>query len=138
MNRSEHRPVTITIDREHLDALCQNTEWSLRFAELYEAGDPVEDVPVWTTIAQLRAELELEPLAEEDLPQPQEWVPDFAANADIDVEQNIKLRGERRRFEKLTYKLARTLKISGAAVQLADTPLELLEMVLVRVEGGER
>lgn len=124
MNHSEHHPVTITIDREHLDALCQNTEWSLRFAELYEDGDPVEEVPVWATIAQLRTELDLEPLAADDLPQPQEWVPDFAAA--VDQEENVKLRTEIQMLKMAIWRLAIELGLADAAKVDALDALRLL------------
>jgi hypothetical protein len=51
--------VTITLDLDHLEAILENCEWSLRFAEAFERGDPLKDVPLWPTVEKVRVELGL-------------------------------------------------------------------------------
>lgn len=73
MSDDEQQPVTITLPREHLAAIVENAEWSLRFAELYEEGDALEDVPLWPTIDRLYREHRLERLPVDCRPKPDEW-----------------------------------------------------------------
>jgi hypothetical protein len=69
MSSSHNKEATITVDRDHLEAILENCEFSVRFAEAFLAGDPLDRVPLWATVVRIREELgfPLDPLAPEPL-----------------------------------------------------------------------
>jgi hypothetical protein len=61
--------VSIRVEQDHLEAILENAEWSLRFAEAFERGDPLGQVPRWPTVEEIRRELGFsnDPLSPEPL-----------------------------------------------------------------------
>lgn len=115
-------PVTLTVTHEQLDAILQSVEWSLRFAELYEGGDKLEDVPLWPVIDRLYEEHAAERLPEDCRPgaPDNEWVP--REHFDRETERVINLMAQRNWFRKQIFALCRALGWPKEKVEQYNDP----------------